>query len=295
MSLTFEFTPAVPQPDQHYAASPKDLERAMRRMLVAANTTTTVLVLEPQKTSDWTICPYPQHERLAIAHTATQDTFERCQRIVQGTTDPRYRHCHFVHMNVTRPEGATTDDLLAAIRRFSDAFDTSRVTPTLMTYTDDPCDLMGLTICYVSEDTSPISLETLTMSVTVDTVDAPATSDAASEPEPASEPASEQDPKPDSEPVSKPEPAKREKLSNALRFTILLRDHFTCQYCGRTVGLDGSTLEIDHIQPVSLGGATVAENLVCACRRCNLGKGDTLLLNRAGRPATYTDFVKHTL
>lgn len=57
-----------------------------------------------------------------------------------------------------------------------------------------------------------------------------------------------------------------------LRFMILKRDNYTCQYCGSkppTV-----TLHIDHIIPVSKGGLTIEENLITACMNCNLGKGD---------------------
>jgi hypothetical protein len=41
-----------------------------------------------------------------------------------------------------------------------------------------------------------------------------------------------------------------------------------CEYCKAPQVLI-MTLEIDHIQPESLGGATVLENLCCACRVCN--------------------------
>jgi 5-methylcytosine-specific restriction endonuclease McrA len=55
---------------------------------------------------------------------------------------------------------------------------------------------------------------------------------------------------------------------------ILKRDNFTCQYCERN---GGERLTIDHVLPKSLGGRTVWENVVSACRGCNLKKGSKTL------------------
>ena len=55
-----------------------------------------------------------------------------------------------------------------------------------------------------------------------------------------------------------------------LRFEILARDGFRCQYCGGTPS-DGYILHIDHIIPFSKGGKTVKENLITACVICNFG------------------------
>jgi 5-methylcytosine-specific restriction endonuclease McrA len=52
---------------------------------------------------------------------------------------------------------------------------------------------------------------------------------------------------------------------------IFKRDAFTCQYCGRN---GGERMTIDHVIPKSLGGRTVWENVVSACRACNLRKGN---------------------
>ena len=64
-----------------------------------------------------------------------------------------------------------------------------------------------------------------------------------------------------------------------LRFTILRRDEFTCQYCGRTP-TDGAKLHIDHIQPESKGGDLSMDNLVTSCFECNEGKRDIVLTTR---------------
>lgn len=60
-----------------------------------------------------------------------------------------------------------------------------------------------------------------------------------------------------------------------LRFKILARDNFTCQYCGRKA--PDVILQVDHIHPKSKGGLNRAENYITSCRDCNLGKNDSLL------------------
>lgn len=64
---------------------------------------------------------------------------------------------------------------------------------------------------------------------------------------------------------------------------IFKRDHFKCQYCG----LDGLhvfenwlTLTIDHVHPASRGGSRRMDNLVTACRPCNLIKGKHVFASR---------------
>jgi len=64
--------------------------------------------------------------------------------------------------------------------------------------------------------------------------------------------------------------APRLSLSPKIRYDVLRRDGFACQYCGRT-GED-AVLEIDHIIPVSKGGTNDIGNLQTACRDCNRGK-----------------------
>ena len=52
---------------------------------------------------------------------------------------------------------------------------------------------------------------------------------------------------------------------------ILLRDNYTCQYCG----LKGERMmTVDHVHPRSKGGPSTWENLVCACTRCNNRKNN---------------------
>lgn len=53
------------------------------------------------------------------------------------------------------------------------------------------------------------------------------------------------------------------------RKNVLHRDNHCCQYCGYV----GDDLTIDHVLPRSRGGTDTWENMVAACRRCNVKKG----------------------
>ena len=60
-----------------------------------------------------------------------------------------------------------------------------------------------------------------------------------------------------------------------LRFEILERDKFTCQYCGASPRKNPEVkLHIDHKLPNKLGGQFNKKNLITACSICNIGKGD---------------------
>lgn len=60
-----------------------------------------------------------------------------------------------------------------------------------------------------------------------------------------------------------------------LRFQVLQRDGFTCQYCGAKP--PDVRLHVDHIKPVSMGGVSTMENLITACQECNQGKSALVL------------------
>lgn len=67
---------------------------------------------------------------------------------------------------------------------------------------------------------------------------------------------------------------KKNSSSRSAKFSrrgVLIRDDFTCAYCGK----HGDT--IDHILPVSKGGKSTYENCVAACKRCNHRKGNKLI------------------
>lgn len=61
-------------------------------------------------------------------------------------------------------------------------------------------------------------------------------------------------------------PRPRVKLT---RREVFIRDHYTCQYCGR----QAHDLTIDHVVPKSRGGSHAWDNLVSACKSCNHRKG----------------------
>lgn len=58
------------------------------------------------------------------------------------------------------------------------------------------------------------------------------------------------------------------------RQNLYTRDNFTCQYCHRS--FPAGQLTYDHVVPRSKGGKTTWDNVVTACTRCNLKKGNKL-------------------
>jgi len=64
-----------------------------------------------------------------------------------------------------------------------------------------------------------------------------------------------------------------------LRFEVLERDEFTCQYCGQHA--PNVKLEVDHKVALCDGGRDVLDNLVTSCWACNRGKEG--LRSRSGR------------
>jgi 5-methylcytosine-specific restriction endonuclease McrA len=58
------------------------------------------------------------------------------------------------------------------------------------------------------------------------------------------------------------------------RKNLLLRDRYTCQFCGRA--FPAHELTLDHVIPRSRGGHTDWDNLVACCHKCNNLKGDRL-------------------
>jgi len=59
-----------------------------------------------------------------------------------------------------------------------------------------------------------------------------------------------------------------------LRFKILERDGFKCNYCGRNPREHDTVLHVDHIIPLAKGGSSEESNLVTACIDCNQGKAN---------------------
>ena len=63
---------------------------------------------------------------------------------------------------------------------------------------------------------------------------------------------------------------------NALYPAIARRAGHRCEYCRAPEVVFNSTFEIEHIQPVSLGGTDEPSNLALACRSCNSHKSDAV-------------------
>lgn len=93
---------------------------------------------------------------------------------------------------------------------------------------------------------------------------------------------------------------KRTKISDKTRNDVIVRDDFSCRYCGKrslyvkrlgphihnvymkspayhTKSLyefyDPEPFDIDHIIPLVSGGSSLEANLALSCRSCNRSKG----------------------
>lgn len=71
--------------------------------------------------------------------------------------------------------------------------------------------------------------------------------------------------------------SRRKPVAKSVRAAVMARDGGLCRYCDQP----GDTL--DHVLPVSRGGGNSPENLVVACKPCNLRKG-ALTPAEAGMP-----------
>ena len=58
------------------------------------------------------------------------------------------------------------------------------------------------------------------------------------------------------------------QIDSYLQWSCFKRDGYRCRYCYREV-----PLTVDHVDLYEEGGATIAENLISACRSCNKDRG----------------------
>lgn len=65
------------------------------------------------------------------------------------------------------------------------------------------------------------------------------------------------------------------KLRKQFKHQLIREQGFRCAYCGRFCLPSEFTL--DHIVPISEGGATRLRNLVVCCKECNLKKGNKFI------------------
>ena len=63
-----------------------------------------------------------------------------------------------------------------------------------------------------------------------------------------------------------------------IRLRVLKRDAYTCAYCGDVAN------EVDHRIPKVKGGEDSLDNLVAACRRCNIQKLSLIHISEPTRP-----------
>ena len=55
----------------------------------------------------------------------------------------------------------------------------------------------------------------------------------------------------------------------AVRLRVLHRDNYVCYYCGQDAN------QVDHVVPISKQGDVMdMDNMVAACKRCNVSKGN---------------------
>lgn len=68
----------------------------------------------------------------------------------------------------------------------------------------------------------------------------------------------------------------RTAIKQSIRFDIFNRDGFKCSYCWKSPD-QWAKLQIDHIIPVAMWWGNEVENLVTACRDCNIWKSKKLI------------------
>ena len=59
-------------------------------------------------------------------------------------------------------------------------------------------------------------------------------------------------------------------------YAQLQRQKNTCYYCKRTLEASRRSWHAEHVEPLSRGGSNSIDNIVIACRECNLSKGHKL-------------------
>jgi 5-methylcytosine-specific restriction endonuclease McrA len=73
----------------------------------------------------------------------------------------------------------------------------------------------------------------------------------------------------------------------AIRVRVLHRDNYVCYYCG------GDANQVDHVVPIAkMGDPMDMDNMVAACKRCNVAKGDRsqgVFLAKAATPPAFSE------
>lgn len=69
-------------------------------------------------------------------------------------------------------------------------------------------------------------------------------------------------------------------IDSVMQWNVFRRDGYVCRYCGQQ-----RPLTVDHIITWESGGATVEENLLAACKKCNKIRGNTEYKDWINSPA----------
>jgi len=91
----------------------------------------------------------------------------------------------------------------------------------------------------------------------------------------------------------------KQKYKKEVRFSrqnIYIRDNFRCQYCQKIP--EYSNLTLDHVLPLARGGKTTWDNIVTACKNCNIKKGARTIEElgiKISRPQLRPNFHKQAL
>lgn len=80
----------------------------------------------------------------------------------------------------------------------------------------------------------------------------------------------------------------RPKIPDPVKAEVRARAGSVCEYCHTDETWQYVPFTIDHVIPLSLGGATTEENLALACFHCNRRKGKA---KRATDPVTQQDIA----
>jgi 5-methylcytosine-specific restriction endonuclease McrA len=62
------------------------------------------------------------------------------------------------------------------------------------------------------------------------------------------------------------------EIEQQVNWNVFRRDNYTCRYCGN----DKTPLTVDHVVCWESMGASVEDNLITACRKCNKTRGNML-------------------
>jgi endogenous inhibitor of DNA gyrase (YacG/DUF329 family) len=69
----------------------------------------------------------------------------------------------------------------------------------------------------------------------------------------------------------------KQKIKSTSEFSIFERDDFRCVYCGKSSIEHNVELHVDHIYPLVFDGIAEIDNLITACKSCNVSKNARIL------------------